>query len=329
MIKVRLLGGAKKALGRPYFELDRKKITVSEMLTYFQDISSDPKLLSEGNLIIAVNGVDSQAISGPQTIIVEGDTVTIVTVVHGGTEGERREDQQERDNNKIYSNNNKDYKTNHDDRCCLVIGKSGCKNNKNWNVIVAGVLGKAEEEDAGQLLDRLRKENPDVMIQVADASAVYGLEHVIGVLDISLESLARDVMIANKPEMEVLLRLSCTDQIAEAMKRARFRNNKGSNGCFIAFSNDVQALKKFGEQLAQEFVIDDSVIAPTKEKEKALSKMLINVISINNNNNKTSAKKSRGNNFSRTGARAKKTKINYNYKFLDLLLESAAILVKS
>jgi molybdopterin converting factor small subunit len=84
MIKIRLLGGAKKAVGRPSLDLDRKQASVSEVLTFLQGISQEPRLLQAGNLIIAVNGVDSQALSGPDTVASEGDTVTIVTVVHGG-----------------------------------------------------------------------------------------------------------------------------------------------------------------------------------------------------------------------------------------------------
>jgi molybdopterin converting factor small subunit len=84
MIKIRLLGGAKKAVGSPSLEFDRPQATVSDVLAYLQNMSKEPRLLQPGNLIVAVNGVDSQAISGPGTQIKDGDTVTVVTVVHGG-----------------------------------------------------------------------------------------------------------------------------------------------------------------------------------------------------------------------------------------------------
>lgn len=84
MIKIRLLGGAKKAVGSPSLEFDRSVATVSDILSFLQDASKEPKLLQPGNLIIAVNGVDSQAIAGRDTPVKDGDTVTVVTVVHGG-----------------------------------------------------------------------------------------------------------------------------------------------------------------------------------------------------------------------------------------------------
>jgi molybdopterin converting factor small subunit len=84
MIKIRLLGGAKKAVGSSSLEFDRVQSTVSDVLVHLQKIAKEPRLLQPGNLIVAVNGVDSQAISGPDTKISDGDTVTVVTVVHGG-----------------------------------------------------------------------------------------------------------------------------------------------------------------------------------------------------------------------------------------------------
>ncbi len=84
MITIRLLGGAKKAIGRPTVELDKAAASVSDILKFLQGISSQPRLLEPNNLIVAVNGTDSAAINGLATEVKDGDTVTILTVVHGG-----------------------------------------------------------------------------------------------------------------------------------------------------------------------------------------------------------------------------------------------------
>ncbi|NOJ28443.1 MAG: hypothetical protein DA330_10580 [Nitrososphaera sp.] len=84
MITIRLLGGAKKAVGRPAVELDKAVASVSDILKFLQGISSQPRLLEPNNLIVAVNGTDSAAINGLATEVRDGDTVTILTVVHGG-----------------------------------------------------------------------------------------------------------------------------------------------------------------------------------------------------------------------------------------------------
>ena len=139
-----------------------------------------------------------------------------------------------------------------------------------WSILVAG--GKRLKGDPGKLIDSLRATHPGVMVQAADARAVYGHEHALGALFVALEALERKVMIANRPETEVLLRLACTDQISEALKRAGLKKEKPC--CFIAFSNDADALKKFGEHIAQEFKLDDSVLAPSGDKKTRLARML-------------------------------------------------------
>lgn len=110
------------------------------------------------------------------------------------------------------------------------------------------------------------------MIQAVNASAVYGREHALGALDIALEAIERNVMIANRPEAEVLLRLACTDQISEAIRRARLKEE--APGCFIAFSKDAKALEKFGEQLSRGFALDDAVIEPGAQKKRAVARMI-------------------------------------------------------
>ena len=139
-----------------------------------------------------------------------------------------------------------------------------------WSLLVAGV--KRLKEDPGKLIDSIRAAHPGVMVQAADAQAVYGQGHAMGALFIAIEALERKVMIANRPEAEVLLRLACTDQISEALKRAGLK--RGRAGCFIAFSKDAGALKKFSEHLAKEFKLDDSVLSPTRGKKARLAKML-------------------------------------------------------
>lgn len=84
MITIRLLGGAKRALGKPSVDLDRPAASVAEILQFLTSIANDAHLLQPNNLIIAVNGIDSAALQGQQTLAKSGDAVTIVTVVHGG-----------------------------------------------------------------------------------------------------------------------------------------------------------------------------------------------------------------------------------------------------
>jgi tRNA threonylcarbamoyladenosine modification (KEOPS) complex Cgi121 subunit/molybdopterin converting factor small subunit len=230
MITIRLLGGAKKAVGRPAVDFDRPSASVAEILQFLTSISTDKRLLQPNNLIVAVNGVDSAALQGQQTLAKSGDTVTVVTVVHGGA----------------------DY----------VIDDN--------HVSILGVDKIAE--DAGKLVDRLRARHAGVSMQAVDAGAVYGTDHLLGVLRVVLEAEKRGIMLANKRETELLLRLACTDQISEAMKRAGLK--KGAPGCFVGFSKDSEALHLFSDQIRSEFKVDDLVLQPNREKSLRLASML-------------------------------------------------------
>lgn len=140
-------------------------------------------------------------------------------------------------------------------------------NLKGWSILVAGV--REVPEDPGKLVDRLRAENPGVFLQAADAQAVYGVDHAIGVIQISLEARERNVMMADRLETEVLLRLARTGQISQAIKKAGLK--AGRAGCLIAFSKDEGAVRRLGEQLAR-FGLDDSVGSASKEKGARMAK---------------------------------------------------------
>lgn len=226
MITIRLLGGAKKAVGKPAVNIEKPSASVSEILKFLQNISADSRLLQPNNLIVAVNGVDSAALQGENTVAKSGDTVIIVTVVHGGTDMD--------------------------------------------HVSIIGVRNISE--DPGKLVDKLRAQNKDISIQAVNAGAVYGADHVVKVIRITLEAEKRNIMLANKRETEFLLRLACTDQISEAIKRAGLK--KDAPGCFIALSQDNAALEQFASFVKDNFETDDSVVMPTKEKRMKLSSML-------------------------------------------------------
>jgi tRNA threonylcarbamoyladenosine modification (KEOPS) complex Cgi121 subunit/molybdopterin converting factor small subunit len=254
MITIRLLGGAKKAVGKPTVDLDRPSASVTEILQFLTGISADSRLLHPNNLIVAVNGVDSAALQGQQTLAKSGDTVTIVTVVHGGAD-------------------------------------------HMINSIHTSIIGvRRIAEDAGKLVDRLRAEHVGVSIQAVKADAVYGTDHLLGIIRITLEAEKRKIMLANKREIELLLRLACTNQISAAMRRAGLKKNAA--GCFVALSQDGEELRRFSENIKSEFEVDDWILKANKQKKAMHASVL--------------------------GLKAKFD----DCKFLQYLLERAAILVK-
>ncbi len=69
MITIRLLGGAKKAVGKPVVDLDRPSASVSEILDFLTTVSAEPRLLQRDNLIITLNDVDSASLQGHNTTV--------------------------------------------------------------------------------------------------------------------------------------------------------------------------------------------------------------------------------------------------------------------
>ena len=84
MITIKLLGGAKKAVGRSCIIFNKPFASISEILTFLRENAVESKILNPDNILIAINGADSTVLSGNETLVKTGDMVTIVTVIHGG-----------------------------------------------------------------------------------------------------------------------------------------------------------------------------------------------------------------------------------------------------
>ena len=139
-----------------------------------------------------------------------------------------------------------------------------------YHVSITGV--QRIMHDPGKLVDMLRAQHSNVSVQAVNPNAVYGEEHVLGVLRIVLEAEKRKIMLTNRRETELLIRLTGTNQIAEAIRRAGLK--KDTAGCFIAFSQDSESLRQFESQLKSEFDLNDSVLNPSEDKRIRLASML-------------------------------------------------------
>jgi sulfur-carrier protein len=84
LIDIKLLGGVKKAVGRSTLVLDRQVASISEILKFLKDNVGESKNLDADNILVTINGADSSMLSRDENIVKTGDTVTIVTIVHGG-----------------------------------------------------------------------------------------------------------------------------------------------------------------------------------------------------------------------------------------------------
>ena len=86
MIAVKLVGGAKKSFNSEQFQIEKSDISVNELLEHLLKIKpNDTSELDIENILIAINGSDSSAMNGKDTIISDGDVVSIIPVIHGGS----------------------------------------------------------------------------------------------------------------------------------------------------------------------------------------------------------------------------------------------------
>jgi molybdopterin converting factor small subunit len=84
MIRIKLFGGARKALGSSSMDLDKTDASIKEVLAFLRENAIHEKILDPDNIIIAINDVECSVFNGHETVVKGGDTIKIVTVVHGG-----------------------------------------------------------------------------------------------------------------------------------------------------------------------------------------------------------------------------------------------------
>jgi molybdopterin converting factor small subunit len=84
LINIKLLGGIKKAVGKPSLVLDKRLTSISEILKFLKENVSDQNIFDADNILVTINGADSSMLPKDESIVNEGDNITIVTIVHGG-----------------------------------------------------------------------------------------------------------------------------------------------------------------------------------------------------------------------------------------------------
>ena len=84
MINVKILGGARRAIGKDRLEIEKKDAKLHDIVEILRSMSSNSNIFSSSNLLIVVNGVESSVLGGLDATVKDGDVISIVPVVHGG-----------------------------------------------------------------------------------------------------------------------------------------------------------------------------------------------------------------------------------------------------
>ena len=215
MIKVKMLGGAKKAFGVDCMDVDKDRITVADLLDILDGLK--PKG-SEGiepkNTLIAINGSEISVLGGMSAVIHSGDTVSIIPVVHGGAVKLQR----------------------------ASFDINGVHLEAYW-------IGRIKE-NAGSYIDRIRENFPKLLIQAVASECILGYSHVEKIAAISLLARKNNSLLAKKLETDMLLRFAATTQISVAIKHAGAKS--GGGFVLVAVGSAAQCKKLYLEVVKDE-----------------------------------------------------------------------------
>ncbi|HKU32472.1 MAG TPA: KEOPS complex subunit Cgi121 [Candidatus Nitrosotalea sp.] len=194
MITIKLLGGAKRSFLSDKLSVEKNLMSVSELLAFLQNlVEKNMPPFDTKNILVAINGVDSSALQGNDTSVKDGDTVSIIPIVHGGS------------------------------KTTVNFRVSNCN-------IVLVRLGKLLP-DPTKLLESLRAKFPDVIIQGIRSKYALSLQHVRRVIEISLVASKAGTLLSNKIETDMLMRFAASRQISEAISKVGLQ--KGDDSILI------------------------------------------------------------------------------------------------
>lgn len=108
-----------------------------------------------------------------------------------------------------------------------------------------------EEKDAEGVLARTREQNPGVVVQLFGASRPPNLAAVEMIAAQTLAARRSGATLADRPEVDLLLRLAGTRQIGEAFRRAGYRSGKRLF-MVAACEGDEDALRRLAESAARD-----------------------------------------------------------------------------
>ena len=189
MITIKLLGGAKKSFSTDKLEINNDPISIYKLIEILQElIPKNMPQLDIKNMLVAVNGVDSSTMENLETVVKDGDVISIIPIIHGGNMKRMQLDV---------------FKT----RIELI----GIKNNSN---------------DPIAFLEDLRQKHADLIIQSIHSTYVLNLEHAKKIITISIAAQKTNSMLSNKLETDILMRFACTRQISEAIHKVGMKRQE-------------------------------------------------------------------------------------------------------
>jgi tRNA threonylcarbamoyladenosine modification (KEOPS) complex Cgi121 subunit/molybdopterin converting factor small subunit len=216
MLTVKLLGGARKSFSSDKLEIESDLMTISDLLDHLErNTPINSTHLNPNNILVAVNGIDSSALQGKETLLKGGDVISIIPLVHGGRSK----------------------------RIQFYMMKN-----------IGELVRLKTMEDPITFIESLRARYPNLIIQGIRASYVLNVDHVQKTVAISLSAQKVGALLSNKIETDILMRFACTRQIIDAISKVGVKNNADSILITIGKKSLIEKLYNHVEDLLQDNV---------------------------------------------------------------------------
>jgi molybdopterin converting factor small subunit/tRNA threonylcarbamoyladenosine modification (KEOPS) complex Cgi121 subunit len=187
LITIKLLGGAKKSFDTDQIRAELDGKTIAALLDHLLSIKPTKTLnFDTKNILVAVNGVDSSALNGRETVLRQDDVVSIIPVIHGGAA-----------------------------RIQFKIDK--------YTVELFGIsYGKAHNYD---FLESARSKFPNLVLEGISSRCILSPLHAKKIIRLSLYAQKHNLLLSKKLQTDILLRFAATTQISDAVKKVGINGN--------------------------------------------------------------------------------------------------------
>ena len=183
MIIVEFLGGAKKSFNSEKLEISESNISIQDLLELLlKRKPDDTSNFDVENILIAVNGSDSSAMEGKSTIVHNGDIVSIIPIIHGGSSK----------------------------KLSFEIEKK--------QIYIFEIIGQKTADV--KFIDNLRKTYPKIKFQAVSTNFILSTSHFKKILSLSINAENNNILLSNKIETDILMRFALTLQISNAIDSA-------------------------------------------------------------------------------------------------------------
>lgn len=207
MITVKFIGGAKKIFQTDETSISESNISINDLLQILSKIKPpNTENLDLDNTLIAINGADSASLDGLFTNLKDGDLVSLIPIIHGGSE------------------------------------KSLSFTFLSKNVEIYQIKG--DKIIDVKFLEELRNSFPKITIQSVSSRFILNSSHLKKIIKLSIISQKNDVLLSNKIETDILMRFALMTQISSAINTVGIRPKEDFILICIGNKKQLSQLKK-------------------------------------------------------------------------------------